>query len=325
LSDSHRADLGTAPDPISVVLGVDAAYVPWAATLILSCLEANPGQAVDFYILNDGSVGEVERARLQVLVSEGPSTISFIDIDGGLLASLPSTPQFGPIVWLRFHIPDLLPRLSRALYLDSDTFVAGPLRALWEMPLQGLPLAAVANVVEPMFRDHVASLGIAYPGGFFNSGVLLLDLDVMRAEDSAEALFRYARDHRRTLLWPDQDALNTVFEERWLSLHPRWNAQNSLWAWRQWALEVFDEVTLREATSDPGIRHFEGPSLAKPWHYLCRSPGYREYRAAWTRTAWADRPLDDCTLATRVIKLLPADKQLGTYKRLLRWRDERAR
>ena len=36
---------------------------------------------------------------------------------------------------------------------------------------------AVANVAEPAARDHIAALGVDYPGGYFNSGILLLDRD----------------------------------------------------------------------------------------------------------------------------------------------------
>ena len=55
---------------------------------------------------------------------------------GGLIAAdlsdLPTTPLFGPIVWLRFRLPDLLPDRSRVIYLDSDTLVMSDLHALWE-------------------------------------------------------------------------------------------------------------------------------------------------------------------------------------------------
>jgi lipopolysaccharide biosynthesis glycosyltransferase len=285
-----------------------------------SCLQANSDDAVQFHILHDGSVVPGDQARLRSLVGDGPSQLDFIGVESQRLSSLPSTPEFGPIVWLRFMIPELLSSTSRALYLDSDTFVTGSLRPLWETPMGESPLAAVANVVEPAIRDHVAHLGVSYPGGLFNSGVLLLDLDRMRGEDSAHALFGFAHDNRERLRWPDQDALNAVFAERWWALHPRWNAQNSFWLWHDWSLEVFDRTTLEEAMADPGIRHFEGPNVAKPWHYLCPYPGRRQYRAALARTPWAGTPPIDRTIATRLIRALPRSTQLPAYRRLIAWR-----
>ena len=315
-----NAGSAASEEAIRVAVAIDAGYAPWAATLIWSCLQANPREALQFDVLHDGSLSVSDRARLASIVDAGPSAVHFHDFERGRLRSLPSTPEFGTIVWLRFHLPEVLGDASRVLYLDSDTFVAGALRPLWETDLGVAPVAAVANVVEPGARAHVAELGVAYPGGFFNSGVLLLDLERMRSEHATEALLRFAEEHRADLLWPDQDALNAVFAERWVALHPRWNAQNSLWSWRDWSLEVFDQTTIDEATSAPKIRHFEGPGLSKPWHYLCPHQGRDEYRAALRRTPWAGLPLKDRTPATRLIRLLPVRAQLDTYKRLLAWR-----
>jgi lipopolysaccharide biosynthesis glycosyltransferase len=306
-----------------VALALDANYLPWAATVVYSCLQANPGQTIHFHILHDGSIVPRDQSRLESLAGQGPSTIDCIGVEPERLSPLPSTPEFGPIVWLRFLIPELLSGASRVLYLDSDTFVAGDLRPLWETPMGDAPLAAVANVAEPAVRDHVATLGVTYPGGFFNSGILLLDLDRMRAEGSADTLFRFAHDHREALRWPDQDALNAVFARRWQPLHPRWNAQNSFWVWHDWSLEVFDPVTLQQAMADPGIRHFEGPNASKPWHYLCPYPGYPEFRAALAATPWADTALTDRTPATRLIRTLPRAMQRPVYGGLLAWRARR--
>jgi lipopolysaccharide biosynthesis glycosyltransferase len=306
-----------------VALALDANYLPWAATVVYSCLQADPAQTIHFHILHDGSIVPDDQSRLQSLAGEGPATVEFHGVEPGPLSWLPITAEFGTIVWLRLLLPELLPEASRVLYLDSDLFVTGALRALWETPLGEAPLAAVANVVEPAARDHIAALGVDYPGGYFNSGVLLLDLERMRGEGSSDALFRFANDRGGKLRWPDQDTLNAVFARRWLPLHPRWNAQNSFWVWRDWALEVFDPGTLAEATTDPGVRHFEGPNAAKPWHYLCSAPGHREFRAALAATPWAGTPLTDRTMATRLIRTLPGTMQRSAYAGLLSWRARR--
>jgi lipopolysaccharide biosynthesis glycosyltransferase len=298
-------------DPITVALALDANYLPWAATVVRSCFQADPAQALRLHILHDGSIGSADQSRLRSMVGEGPSTVDFVAVEPRRLSSLP----LGSIVWLRLLIPELLPDASRVLYLDSDIFVAGSLRPLWETPLGEAPLAAVANVVEPALRDHVAELGVDYPGGYFNGGVLLLDLDRMRAEGAADALFRFAHDRGQTL-WLDQDALNSVFAQRWLPLHPRWNAQNSFWVWRDWSLEVFDRATLEDAMAEPAIRHFEGADAAKPWHYLCSAPGHREFQAALAATPWAGTPPIDRTTATRLIRALPESMHRPAYRGL---------
>jgi lipopolysaccharide biosynthesis glycosyltransferase len=306
--------------PIVIAIALDRGYAPWAATLLRSCVRAHPLSAITFEILHDRTLSDEDCRRLGEAAMSSHSSVRFHSVPSEALSGLPTTPLFGSIVWLRFCLPDLLVDRSRALYLDCDTLVMSSLQELWATPLDQHPLAAVANVVERAARSHVEALGIHYPGGFFNSGVLLLDLDRMRAERSTEELFKTAADLGERLIWPDQDTLNLVFHRRWLPLHPRWNTQNSFWVWREWAVEVFGEALLDEATGHPGIRHFEGPGISKPWHYLCPYPGREHHRAVLAETPWAGIPLEDRTAATRFVRLFRGKMRYRAYARLLRAR-----
>jgi UDP-glucose/galactose:(glucosyl)LPS alpha-1,2-glucosyl/galactosyltransferase len=311
--------------PIVIAIALDGRYAPWAATLIRSCVRSNPSSSMCFEIVHDGTLSKEDCVRLAETATSGHSSVRFHPVVTDEFADLPTTPLFGPIVWLRFRLPDLLLDRSRVIYLDSDTLVMADLQGLWDTALDPHPLAAVANVVEPAARPHVQALGIQYPGGFFNSGVLLMDLDRMRAEQCSEQLLKAAVDLREKLVWPDQDALNLVFARRWFPLHPRWNTQNSFWAWRQWAVEVFGEALLAEATKQPGIRHFEGPGLSKPWHYLCPYPGRKQHRALLAETPWANIPLEDKTAATWFVRLFRGEMRYRAYARLLKARRRIAR
>lgn len=306
--------------PIVIATALDRRYAPWAATLLRSCVRAHPSSSICFEIVHDGTLSEEDCGRLAQTATSDHSSVRFHSVASDDFSHLPTTPLFGSIVWLRFCLPDLLPDRSRAIYVDSDTLVMSDLQGLWDTPLDGHPLGAVANVVEPAARPHVEALGVRYPGGFFNSGVLLMDLVRMRAEHSSEHLFKAAADLRESLIWPDQDALNLVFAGRWFPLHPRWNTQNSFWAWREWAVEVFGQVVLDEAIRRPGIRHFEGPSISKPWHYLCPYPGRKEYRALLAETPWGDIPLEDKTAAAWLVRLFHGKRRYRAYARLVQAR-----
>jgi lipopolysaccharide biosynthesis glycosyltransferase len=271
-------------------------------------------------VIHDGTLSEEDCGRLAETATSSHSSVRFHAVTSNDLVGLPATPLFGSIVWVRFLLPDLLPDRSRVIYLDSDTLVMSDLQGLWDTSLDPHPLAAVANVVEPGVRPHVEDLGVQFPGGYFNSGVLLMDLDRMRAEQSSEQLLKAAADLRESLIWPDQDALNLVFSSRWLPLHPRWNTQNSFWGWRHWAVEIFGEALLEEAISHPAIRHFEGPGISKPWHYLCPYPGREQHRAVLAETPWGDIPLEDRTAATWFVRLFRGEMRHRAYARLLQAR-----
>ena len=104
------------------------------------------------------------------------------------------------------------------------------------------------------------------------------------------------------LLYPDQDALNAVMAARRLDLHPRRNCMNSILTF-DWADEVLDAQQVAEARRNPGIRHFEGPGLNKPWHRDCTFPHRDLYFRHRLRTPWPK------------VALQPPRLRLGPFRR----------
>jgi lipopolysaccharide biosynthesis glycosyltransferase len=307
----------SAADRVVVCLTFDRNYLAPAAAVIRSCLVHTDGQAPQFEIVHDETVSRQDRQRIETMCRDAGAAVNFHLMDDHRLRGLPHADRFGSIVWWRLFLPELIDGVDRVLYLDCDTLVLSSLRPLWDEDLGARVLAAVANVVEPPMREHVAALGVDYVGGFFNAGVLLLQLDRMRDERSTDELVDYAVRHHKTLTWNDQDALNVVFKGRWHSLHPRWNAQNNLWSWRAWAIDLFGPEVVAEAVSAPAIRHFEGPSVAKPWHYLCPVPHRDAYFEMLRQTPWAGAPMQDRTASTMAIRLLPEKWRLDAYQRVV--------
>lgn len=312
---------------IEVVTATDRRYLPWCATTIRSCLAQHPAGLVRVHVLHDGALLPEDRERLRRMAADAGGEVVFPTIGAEHLGRLP---PIGPrSALLRLLAPELFPDLDRVLYLDADTLVVDGLQPLWDTPLRSAPLAAVPNVVEPAMWDHVARLGIADRRQVFNSGVLVLDLARLRRDGSLGAALDYACSRPPDELpWPDQDALNATFRDRWLALHPRWNTQNSFWTWAPWAAEVLGEELLREATAAPAILHFEGPHVCKPWHYLSQHPWRAEYHRALAATPWADAAPEDRTPATVAIRCLPTPARIPLFLRLLRaraaWRTARA-
>ena len=244
--------------------------------------------------------------------------IDFNVIDAQWLEMLPTKgPSLGGrISWARVLLPELLAGVDRVIYLDADVLVVRSLSPLWAEQLDSAVLGAVRNVVEPEMRQHVRSLGISEPRGYFNAGVLLIDLRAMRAARSWSQVCEFVREIDEPLEWFDQDALNVVFAAQWKPLDPRWNVQNSFWGWRDWAIEVFGGDAVDGAIRDPAILHFEGPSLCKPWHYLCPHPHRERYLATLADTPWSGTPLTERTVATRLIRRLPPGQRIPAYLRL---------
>jgi lipopolysaccharide biosynthesis glycosyltransferase len=306
---------------LHVAFVTDRPYVPWCATALLSCVDAHPAGALHVHVAHDGSLTAEDVRLLRSMA--GAAALTVHPVDPSEVEHLPAVDRFGHVVWLRFLLPELLPDVDRLLYLDADTFVVADFMSLAELDLAGAPLAAVQNVATPTQQDRLAALGIAEPSHTLNSGVLLMDLARMRAEDLLGQVVLTTAERADELQWPDQDVLNLVCAGRWQALHPRYNVQNSFFEWGPLAERVLGPSALAEALAQPAVVHFEGPSLCKPWHVLCRHPWRDRYLAVLARTPWSEVELEDDRWSTRAIGRLPARWQLSAYRRLVRRRGRR--
>lgn len=81
------------------------------------------------------------------------------------------------------------------------------------------------------------------------------------------------------------------------------------------ATAVFGAEVVREACTHPAIVHFEGPALAKPWHYLNKHPFRRAYAAHRAATPWPDVPVTGRTFGNRLLRPLPTKLTLGVLRR----------
>ena len=79
-----------------------------------------------------------------------------------------------------------------------------------------------AKPVDPSFK-HVKRLGMRNAANYFNSGVMIMDLNLWRRERLKEKLIDISVERFDDLDASDQDALNIVLEDRVLLLDEVWN------------------------------------------------------------------------------------------------------
>jgi len=271
-------------DPLRVACAVDDAYAPHAAAMVRSVL-VHAGRRAEVHLLHGPRLrASTVEAMARMVVAAGAGFTAHVIADEEV-AGLPVMDRIGAVMWYRILLPDLLPHARRVLYLDADVLAVDALGPLWETDLAGAWLGAVTNVFERHRMTHPAVLGLPAGQTYFNSGVLLMDLEGMRRDGRRDAIARVARERPAELLWPDQDALNLALGERRLALHPRWNAMNSILSFA-WADEILGPTDVAEARSQPGLVHFEGPTVNKPWHLLSEHPHREQYFAHRRGTPW---------------------------------------
>lgn len=270
---------------LEVACAVEGEYAFHSAAMLRSVLENRGDSPVRIHYLHgDDLPPDFARPLAEMVGAETGCSISFVEVEDERCRGLPIEGFTGKATWYRIFLPELLPDVDRILSLDVDLIALDPLSPLWATDLEGAYLGAVTNVLAPKYMNRPADLGLN-PRSYFNAGVMLMDLHLMRTDGCTERIRRYAVDHAPELALRDQDALNFVLAENRLPLHPRWNAMNALFRF-PWSAYVFSPGEIEEAQLGPAIRHFEGPGPNKPWHYLCDRKARAQYATNRLQTPW---------------------------------------
>jgi lipopolysaccharide biosynthesis glycosyltransferase len=253
--------------------------------MLLSALDHRDGADLQIHYLHPPELPRTDREAITAMVAREGGEISFLEVPDEAVAGFPIEGFTLKATWYRVFLPELAPEVDRVVYLDADVLVLDDLGELWRTELGDHLLAAVTNLHQWDHAGRPEAIGLPAGVEYFNAGVLLLDLARMRAEGTSRALRSFAIENAERLDWRDQDALNLVLGRRRLPLHPRWNVMSSILLF-PWAGDVFGERAVREARESPAIRHFEGPALNKPWHYLCEHELRERYVQLRERTPW---------------------------------------
>lgn len=269
---------------IHVAACCDENYAPFTTVMMVSAMEhlAEDCQLHFHFVSNDVSESTLEQMATTVAALGGQLTV--YKADPSQFEGLP-TLRFGSAVYQRILLADYLPsEVHRVIYIDADTLVTADLKELWETDLEGLPLAAVEDL------SHSACKTIGVPRiEYFNSGVLVMDLDLWRSENIHGKVAQYAGENAHRLKYVDQCSLNAVLHERWKVLPPKWNQQANIYkVLRKYSKgSNYSKTLLRQAVAFPAITHFTGKK--KPWLYYCFHPSKPLYRSYLEKTPWAGR------------------------------------
>ena len=208
-------------------------------------------------------------------------------------------------IWTRIFLDQFFDQtVRRVLYLDVDVVVTGSIAALWRTDLEGALLGAVDI---PGSRRGVDNLGMLPDDGYFNSGVLVFDLEQWRETDALATMLDYVRANHERLRDPDQDALNACFSGRRKRLDYIWNVIRPFY--REPPVLPLPREELSRIVRDARIIHFNG--AVKPWSYLSDHPRREEYWRYLRMTEWRDFAADDRNVRNMIRKsasrLLPEE------------------
>ena len=138
-----------------------------------------------------------------------------LSVPRSMFSGFPVTDRYPKEIYYRLAAPLLLPHeLDRILYLDADTLVLNPLRSLYDMDFEGNLFIASTHTREFLTKLNRVRLKSEKAVCYINSGVLLMNLPVLRMVLDLKEMGRYVRERKLPLLLPDQDILTALYGDR---------------------------------------------------------------------------------------------------------------
>jgi len=264
-------------EEITIIIASDNHYLCHATVAMMSVLKSteNP-QNIVFYFFDEG-IGYSNREYLAQEISTLGGNIVFVDIDKSMFEPFFTSGHIKTSAYYRLLAPTLLPStIKKAIYLDSDLLLLENISNLYNIDIGEATLAAVEDPVEKdnRFIDSLHKVNRRY----FNSGVLVINIDNWRKENITEKLFEYVRNNE-VLRYHDQDALNMIFDDKWYKLPSRWNVQTAFYKFEEY----------QKVCSNPALVHFT--THVKPWHIYSKHPYKDIYMQYRLETKWRDKPL----------------------------------
>lgn len=200
---------------------------------------ANTSSEVTINILNDNTLTQENRDKFFYLAGQFNQRVIFYNVEelckdkiAAMKKNLSEkfTDIFTVAAIYRFFIPQLLaPEVEKAIYLDSDIVVNLNVNELWQIELGDKIIGAVAESVTDSFRyksnaaaNPLIVDGIVRYDDYFNSGVLLMNLNLLR--DAKETFLRGIKFVAERPGYMDQDALNYLFAKTYLKLPAKFNS-----------------------------------------------------------------------------------------------------
>ncbi|MFZ4798390.1 MAG: glycosyltransferase family 8 protein [Bacteroidia bacterium] len=272
---------------MNIVCATDDNFVQHCCIMLTSVLINNTN--VNVYLLTEGLLERnIEILKNEVENKKGKFHI--IVVDSAIIGKFPMPnskilSHISQATYYRLLISDILPSdLKKVIYLDCDIIVRKSLDELWSYDISGFSIGAVHQIGLEIEDANRLKYPVEY--GYFNAGVLLINMDYWRKNKVSEQLFRYLVNNFEKIRFHDQDALNAVLHDSCFTLPCKWNMLGfffdkdvfkTIGFHNGILINDFSEYKsmILEEIKDPTLIHYV--FKPKPWQSVCLHPYRNEY------------------------------------------------
>ena len=242
---------------MNIFFAVNDDYVKYLLVALLSILKNNVEEKIHFYIISK-DITEESKNKIGLLRKIYSNfEIKYLVPGMSLFKDLKLNIEYITIeTYFRYIIADLVPDISKCLYLDADIVVNGKLKDFYDTDIENFYCAGV----EDLFINGICykkEIGFTDDDLYVNAGVLLLNLENIRKDNMISKLFYNNLQLKDKITYQDQDVINITFKNKILEANSIYNFTGT---------NVRREKNKRKSAV---IIHYTGER--KPWMNNCRN------------------------------------------------------
>lgn len=205
---------------INLLFAIDSNFLrPLETTLLSLNTNVSSQSKLHIFVIHGGSLGldSADGRSLNNYCKALNIKYTPILVNSNDFSDAPVSERYPETIYYRLLAHRYLPTdIDRILYLDADILCINDFLKLYDENIDEYYYAAASHsgLTELTTVVNKVRLRSYESEGYFNSGVLLINLDLVRQNVHAQDIYDYISTNRYNLLLPDQDVLNGLYGDK---------------------------------------------------------------------------------------------------------------
>ncbi len=298
---------------VNILYQCNDKYAPYCGVSITSLFVNNKDADVIRVFILDDEIKEENKVKFDALVKKYGREINFIPTSDLVekMKKLGIAPYRGSYTAnFKMFISEFIPDdADKLLYIDSDTIVDGNLGELFSLDLKGKPIGMCMDSVVGAYKTCI---GLNAEDKYYNSGVLLFDVNEWKAQQRSEKIVEHTKTVRAHYPAPDQDLINLTVKEDIVLLPIKYNMEPAVYMFKlKNYLKTFNhpyysKKEIEDGKKDVAIYHFFRVMGEFPWHRNNMHPFNDLFDKYLAISPWSDYVKEDSGISAvfKIEKLL---------------------
>lgn len=301
---------------MNVLYTCDDNYVWLMGISMISLFDNNKElKDLDVYLLGE-NISEEHRQCLHSISNQYNRKITLINVPKLDIPESLVSARWPLSAFARLFCGNLLPiDMKRILYLDCDTIIKGGIIELETIDFGGNVAMSVKDCVGKRYKMNI---GLENDVPYFNAGVILFNLDVLRTYNIKQTIDQYMLRYVRLVNYADQDIFNGIFNGHIGVLNAKYNVMTIASVYSCCEIETLRKPTnfytdeeLKEAVQAPTIIHYTtNMKVVRPWYSNTDHPFAPDFLYYMNMSPWKNKQLERMVFRTKESKIIGAIQKL---------------